>query len=337
MGLLLPSLHCLQLSNCRLATSGTHPPPSPPTHAYAGHLKKRLPGAAGRSGEPSSAKRLRALAGLALRGDSEEEDEAAEAELAAAGRGGGRRGRYEDSEEEDEEALLRSLHSSKTARTGSGAGGALSPRSARAGSAGARRAASGGGSPSRRHVTRAATGSLRPRHFELEGLAGSDEEQYEPGLDAEERYLLSARQHARGGGISGALRGRPGGSDSSQHTRSTTEHCSGEGVQQLGTAAAAAAAAAQPFFRSLSASGSTGGPWFAPSWFGCSGSRLCLAACHLPVPGCHAAQLCLGGLAPSRLLRSAAGTSGPTESCPRSSPFLSAPVPSSLVCRLPHV
>lgn len=314
----------------------------------AGHLKKRLPS---RGSELAANKRLRALAGLALKrnADSEDEEEAEmEAELAlddelAAGelapratgstRRGVRSARYasdagsdgeEDEGEEDEELVLRSLHRSKLARTGSGA---ASPHTAslapplRAQPDGGGRRAGGSGSAGRRHVTRAATGSLRPRHFdELEGQYGSDEEQYDAVLDAEERYLLQvggswwrpaaqplaardgrasacllrwwlplsdwllqgsraaaprinasrqpllqARQTARGGSAGGAARlgapggGRTGSRDSSQHTRSTTEHCS-EQEPALGTAAAAAAAvaAAPPFFRSLSSSGSTG-------------------------------------------------------------------------------
>lgn len=182
----------------------------------AGHLKKRLPS---RGSELAASKRLRALAGLALKrdADSEDEEEAeleaeldmddelASADVAPRANGSARRGvrtRYAASdggsdgedEGEDEELVLRSLHRSKLARTGSGA---ASPRTAslappvhaQPGSGGRR--AGGSASAGRRHVTRAATGSLRPRHFdELDGPYGSDEEQYDAVLDAEERYLL---------------------------------------------------------------------------------------------------------------------------------------------------
>ncbi|KAL4423372.1 hypothetical protein ABPG77_004303 [Micractinium sp. CCAP 211/92] len=268
---------------------------------WNGHLKKRLPS---RGSELAASKRLRALAGLALKrdADSEDEEEAeleaelgmddelASADVAPRANGSARRGvraRYAASdggsdgedEGEDEELVLRSLHRSKLARTGSGA---ASPRTAslappvhaQPGSGGRR--AGGSASAGRRHVTRAATGSLRPRHFdELDGPYGSDEEQYDAVLDAEERYLLQARHTARGGSAGGAARlgaagGRAGSRDSSQHTRSTTEHCSQQ-EPAAGTAAAAAVAAAvaaaPPFFRSLSSSGSTGYPLFDPAMF----------------------------------------------------------------------
>jgi hypothetical protein len=258
-------------------------PPSPA--CCAGHLKKRLPGRASEGG----GKRLRALAGLALADSDDEEEEEAAAELP---RSSSRRGRHsysddEDEEEEDEEAVLRSLHSAKLARTASGAGVA-SPRTASlaGGSPGARRG--GTASDGRRHVTRAATGSLRPRHFGEEAVeGGSDEEQYDASLDPEEMYLLQARQHARGAASRGApAAGRPGAShdSSSQHTRSTTEHCS---EQEGGAAFGGAWAAPPPFLRSLSShSGSTGG---AQGWLGCADTSSWAARL---VPCCGAAKFC---------------------------------------------
>ena len=76
-------------------------------------------------------------------------------------------------------------------------------------------------------------------------------------MDPEERYLMQARQHARGLAPGGKAAGSR---DSSQHTRSTTEHCSEQdGMLLVGSAAAAAGLAPEYFMRAVSASGSTGG------------------------------------------------------------------------------
>jgi hypothetical protein len=252
-----------------------------PLFCAAGHLKKRLPGKS--PSDLAASKRLRALAGLALRDDSdleddeeEEDDEDGMDDEAPAGSGGRRRQRYgsEDEEEDDEvegeadeEALLRSLHSGKVARTTSD--GMLSPRTASLAQtmrSGGRR----GGGDTRRHVTRAATGSLRPRQYDVGGIeAGLDDEQQyleaasgleglsSLAMDPEERYLMQARQHARGLAPGGKAAGSR---DSSQHTRSTTEHCSEQdGMLLVGSAAAAAGLAPAHFMRAVSASGSTGG------------------------------------------------------------------------------
>ncbi|PSC70953.1 transcription factor MYB44-like isoform B [Micractinium conductrix] len=273
---------------------------------WNGHLKKWLPGGRGGGGgdQHGAHKRLRALAGLALKDDTEDEDEDDEDVEIVMERGGGapsargaaRRSRYtggsegdldeeeeEEEEEGDEEAVLRSLRRSKLARTASG-GGAVSPRTASLAAAGGRSPGGRRGGAARRHATRASTGALRPRQYDsgLEERYASelDDEIYEPGMDPEERYLLQARQHARGGGRSaaagGPAGGRPGSRDSSQHTRSTTEHCSEQEAPPLGLVAGPGPASVQPpnFLGSISEQGSTGYPLFDPAMFAGMGTLM---------------------------------------------------------------
>ncbi|KAI3426390.1 hypothetical protein D9Q98_008761 [Chlorella vulgaris] len=282
---------------------------------WNGHLKKRLPGKS--SSELAASKRLRALAGLALKDDSdgdEEEEEEEEEEAGGSGpRSSARRGRYADSEEEeaDDEALLRGLHSAKVARTGSAGGtGVLSPRTA----------SQGGGSPvgrrgsdGRRHVTRAATGSLRPRHYDVVGVEGASDEEQEQrqqqqqakhGAGTEDDgYTALACHPSRGAnGTTAANASR----ESSQHTRSTAEHC-GEQEATLLAANAAGAAAAPSVVRSLSSHGSTGFPLFDPTMF----ARVCsLMPSLFPGAAPAAADGSAGLQPPPALPGAAAGRSG---------------------------
>lgn len=240
-------------------------------------------GRGGGRGRAAARKRLRALAGPALSDDSDLDEEEAELE--------------EELEfEEDGEAF-----SSRPSKAARGGNGVVSPRSASllaaAALSGGRSSGGGGGAP--RHITRAATGSLRPKRWEGADFSDEEEQDASPrrgsyeddpyeahgghassllhrggggggGLDAAAAALLWRQQSTNGAamhGAAGGLLGRsgsglpalntttgggglwgsqllredggsggrhangggatpPGSRDSSQHTRSTTEHCS---------------------------------------------------------------------------------------------------------------
>lgn len=150
---------------------------------WNGHLKKRV---GARATELAASKRLRTLVGLAL-GDEDED----EAEI--------------DGEEDAYPA-----REAKVARTSSMA----SPRRAPL------RSPAPAASPSHNHVTRAATGSLRPKMFDDDV---SDDDVVEgTKIEGSGRGLSQSLMHA-------ALRVHapgPGSRGSSQQTRSTEEHCS---------------------------------------------------------------------------------------------------------------
>lgn len=72
------------------------------------------------------------------------------------------------------------------------------------------------------HRTRAATGSLRPKHFDDDG---DEEGEYGDVSDEDARYAAAALTTARLPMVGPG----PGSHDSSQHTRSTADHCSDPG------------------------------------------------------------------------------------------------------------
>jgi hypothetical protein len=163
---------------------------------WNGHLKKRV---GARTHELAASKRLRTLAGLALRDDDEAGDD------------------EEEEEEEDEEERDQELRR-KAARTS-----LASPH--RPPLAGAAHELT---SAQRAHRTRAATGSLRPKHFDdgEEEVELSDEDcaQGAPpaaALDPRRLHLSAhnSRRPAPAPGAAAPLASR----DSSQHT---AEHCS---------------------------------------------------------------------------------------------------------------
>eukprot|EP00887_Chlorella_sp_A99_P004283 scaffold15.g4283.t1 len=205
---------------------------------WNGHLKKRL---SFKASELAASKRLRALAGLALVNGG----------AAAAGRGAG----VSESDEDDDDDGS-SSRSGKVPRSS----GVVSPRTA---SIAAAAAASGGGaagsgerpSSARRHVTRAATGSLKKRQFEdavmSDGEEDDEEEGEQGGASGRSGSAGSAGREARGAAAQKQRRfqeqmaaaatlaaaaaapppagaapaARPGSRDSSKDTRSTAEHC----------------------------------------------------------------------------------------------------------------
>lgn len=285
-------------------------------HHHAGHAGQHHSGGGGggsgshpshAAGRRAAGKRLRALAGAALEDDSSgAEDDEAMMEDDYEG--------YEEDEDGDDTV---------SSRPGSGkaprSGGVLSPRTASLASAGGGRGLlSAGGSGEPRHLTRAATGSLRPKRWEGADLS-EDEIEGSPGagggrsggeggvegrlgrggsgsahhrsaaLEAAAEALLWRQQSSsdvarrrlgllgdagslglasggrlptsprlfatpreeRSGGGGGAAggNGEGGSRGSSQHTRSTTEHCSepgrlGRGSGEEGGPGAGAAGAA---------------------------------------------------------------------------------------------
>ncbi|KAL4518162.1 hypothetical protein Ndes2526A_g01388 [Nannochloris sp. 'desiccata'] len=186
---------------------------------WNGHLKKRV---VSRATELAASKRLRTLVGLALGEDDDEEEEVQPPPF-------------------------------KSQRVGGGM--ATSPRRApRSPSSAAAAAAAAAASPnSHRHVTRAATGSLRPKQFDDDEMSEDDgfnggsthPGQYKP--DSLARVGLPSMQktgnHANNGPgnlkngillLHNPIAQHPGGSnDSSQHTRSTGDHCSDPGETHM--------------------------------------------------------------------------------------------------------
>jgi hypothetical protein len=185
---------------------------------WNGHLKKRV---VSRATELAASKRLRTLVGLALGEDDEEE-----------------------------EVQPPPFKSQRVA----GGVTAVSPRRApRSPSTAAAAAAAAAASPNNhRHVTRAATGSLRPKQFDDDEMSEDDgfnggsthptsHQHYTSALDSLARVgLPSMKTTTTSGGGPGTLTkgmlmmhnpiAHPGGSnDSSQHTRSTGDHCSDPG------------------------------------------------------------------------------------------------------------
>jgi len=178
---------------------------------WNGHLKKRV---VSRATELAASKRLRTLVGLAL-------------------------GEEDGDDDEEEEVQPPPLKSQRV-----GGGMATSPRRAPRSPLSAAAAAA---SPnSHRHVTRAATGSLRPKQFDDDEMSEDDgfnggsthpTGQYDPdtltgvGLPS----MQKTGNHTNNGSGSPAkgmsmmynpITQHPGGSnDSSQHTRSTGDHC----------------------------------------------------------------------------------------------------------------
>jgi Myb-like DNA-binding domain len=188
---------------------------------WNGHLKKRV---VSRATELAASKRLRTLVGLALGEDDEEEDEVQPPPFKTQRVGG----------------VASSPRRAPTSATVAG-----TPRSP-SGAAAAATAAGAASPNSHRHVTRAATGSLRPKQFDDDEM--SEDDGFNGGsthptgyLDSLTRAgLPSVKNTTTNNAGPGTLTkrilmmnnpvARPGGSnDSSQHTRSTGDHCSDPG------------------------------------------------------------------------------------------------------------
>lgn len=189
---------------------------------WNGHLRKRL---VTKTTELAASKRLRALAGLALKSGSEEE-----AEQEQAG------GEDEDEDEDDDDDNDGSSSRSGKVQRSSGV---VSPRTASVA-----QAASEGERPSsaRRHVTRAATGSLKRRQFDdvemseeeegegqhrrSAGTRGAGGAGTEAAAQTQRKFQAQLAAAAPGVQEQQAEDVRPGSRDSSKDTRSTAEHCS---------------------------------------------------------------------------------------------------------------
>lgn len=206
----------------------------------------------------AASKRLRALAGLALKNGSEGGDQASGAE-------------EEDEEEEDDGSSSRSAKAPRSS-------GVVSPRTATI----ATTAADGSGPTSRgrRHLTRAATGSLKRRSFgdDMEVELGGSEEDEEAATAATVAMQAKQRRFAQQMTAAAATLaaaanqveqtvagGWPGSRDSSKDTRSThtAEHVHAANGDELPVLMQRESAA---FARVMSATASNGELCGAAAW-----------------------------------------------------------------------
>jgi hypothetical protein len=210
---------------------------------WNGHLRKRI---GHRTSELAAAKRLRALAGLAL-GDEDAPDSNGGAITGAITMSGvDDEGRDDDGDEGDV-AMQRDqdeyyVRPSKSARTGTLASPRRRATSTGAAAHGTDPSVSAPATSPRRHVTRAATGTLRVRHFDELVDDHSQSEEEEVRLPRRNNGMVSMRRmhHAsisrghkaqrslptslREGAVSAPTAGDS--RDSSHNTKSTGEHCS---------------------------------------------------------------------------------------------------------------